>query len=291
MRTHIACLFHIACLLQVLQSCSPVTHGMLNVLKRVCIIVACAALLGRPLTFSQLLGIALANVAAAAYAARQLPGASAAVVVSGCYRGSSTCSSGLAGDSCTAAAAADTHGGCEHDYSHAQRGLNKKGARCSWFGYAPARGSYSTTSTNSSGSASLSSAKAQGRLVGVVGATILVSAVFLAYVIAALHAPAVRIQHHQQHHLQQHMLEQWLQQDTHPSAPAHQPHRAAAQWSSGAAHASGVPSDSSTEVSASAAVVVPDAVRKFMLRDAGRVQCLAALHEVSKVRLGLVLWT
>jgi hypothetical protein len=242
---------------QVLQQCSPVMHGMLNVLKRVFIIVGCAVLLGSPLTAAQVIGVLVANAAAAAYAMQQAQ-----------PPGPAGCSSNYAAASSAAAAAEHIDSGCQ----------DKTKARQSWFG-----------------SGQTPSVQALSRLVNIVVATLVVSALFLAYVVAALQSSSVsqqqqgqaqQLQSHQLLHLQ--LQQEWEPRYTAAAATAGVPGRSV----DGGVYTSSMGttvSSSSALVNGTAAgagaVKVSEAVQKYLVRDFGRIQCLTALHEASKVRV------
>jgi hypothetical protein len=242
--------------LQVLQQCSPVMHGMLNVLKRVFIIVGCAVLLGSPLTVTQLVGVLAANAAAAAYAMQQVQ-APRSVGSSGAY-----------------AAAAAAAAAAEHSDSQCEDRIK---ARRSWLG-----------------GGQTPSIQALSRLVYVVGTTLVVSALFLAYVLAALQSSNVpQQQQGQVQQLQSHqLLHLQLQQEWEPAYAAA---AATAGVTGGFADGGGytlsmgtAESSNSASVNGRAAgagaVKLSEAVQKYLVRDFGRIQCLTALHEASKVR-------
>lgn len=212
---------------------------------------------GTPLSAWQLLGVAVANAAAAAFALRQ----SAAVYCTVCR-------------SSTAAAAAETEAEeCSCTGKHAREKSRAAG----------------------SGPGRTSSAQALGRLVYIVGATLLVSALFLAYVLAALqphqHFTHSKQQQQLQPHLLQHprLLQDPLQQRqgsafllSTAEATTGNP---AAAWPQGFIQAA--TSQQQYEGGASinsSAPALSESVQRFLVRDFGRLQCLTALHEASKVR-------
>jgi hypothetical protein len=174
------------CHLQVLQQCSPVTHGLLNVLKRVFIIVGCAMLLGSPLTALQLPGVVVANAAGAVYALQQ---SGAATVIMGSSSSSSSSRSSAAGN---------------FECLDGKTGDRDKPRR-SWFG--------------SGGPSHTPAGHSLSRLVHTVAGTLLVSALFLAYVVAALQSSSnssssvhTHVQQ-QQHVVQPEAVERFLVRD------------------------------------------------------------------------------
>jgi len=224
-------------------------HGVLNVVKRVMIILMCAVLLGRPLNTLQLMGIVVANAAAAAYAMLEAAGPPQPGSVSLTQVLTLPAASGAARITSTAAD---------------DRGKVGKGSRGSWFGGVP-----------SSPSTTLS------RLVTVVGATLAISALFVAYVIACLHSSVTVQQQQRQQELQltqQHQLqpEQQIQLRLLPEGQWES--TAAASWPGLTAGVAGPLMAANVSMPG-----VPDYVERFLVRDMGRVHCLRALHEASKV--------
>lgn len=153
-----------------------------------------------------------------------------------------------------------------------------------------------------------SSAQALGRLVYIVGATLLVSALFLAYVLAALKSQQHFAPSKQGRQLQPQLLH--VPQQLHPpllqdqlqlqlrqsaasqglltTAEATAAGNPTAAWSqdfvqaaAGQQQIEGGLGGPSTNRSAP---VLSQAVQRYLVRDFGWLQCLTALHEASKVR-------
>lgn len=225
-------------------------HGVLNVVKRIMIILMCAVLLGRPLNTLQLMGIVVANAAAVAYAMLEAAGPTQP---GGGSRIQGLTLPAACGAARTAAVADD-------------RGRVQKGSRGSLSGGVP-----------------LSPSTTLSRLVTVVGATLITSALFIAYVIACLHSSVVVQQRQQQQQLQltqpQHQLQPQQQQIQIrlPPEGLWEP-TAAAMWPGLTTGVTGPLMAANISM-----LGVPDYVERFLVRDMGRVQCLRALHEASKV--------
>lgn len=289
------------CPLQVLQQCSLVLHGLLNVLKRVFIIVGCAVLLGTPLTGPQILGVVVANAAAALYATQQATTSvhsNSKVSINICPQATISVNSHSKISSTTPTASVHSNSNISNSTVLEQLDTKSGGTgkcRSSWFG-----------------SAQTPSAAALSSLVHLVGATFIVSALFLAYVVAALQSGVVH-QHgqQQQQQLQSHQLlhlqlqQEWTTPFSTGTLAAAAGAGATADFSStviyGFSEASTKSSNASlpyaltgsnstvvvsSDAAESAAPAISEAVERFLVRDFGRIQCLTALHEASKVSGG-----